>query len=163
MVKCRWISILFELFWPFFSWLESNNPSAPLSYFTAHCGQKGWLPLVYTDRKSTDRQTDPITAAHCDEQHTWEEEVGLTPVALVLVAAHTVVVARHAAHLLLHAVRLGRAVFVAAILKADNRPTTVQFFFFFQTVTHSLTQSRPLCYQGEKKTTNKNEARPPLR
>lgn len=52
---------------------------------------------------------------------TWQEEVCFAPVAFVLVAAHAVVLAREASHLLVHAVRLGGAVFVAAILEAEDQ------------------------------------------
>lgn len=40
----------------------------------------------------------------------------------MLVAAHAVFVARDAGHVLFHAVRLGRAALVAAVLKADTPP-----------------------------------------
>lgn len=40
----------------------------------------------------------------------------------MLVAAHAVFIARNAAHVLVHAVRLGRTVLVAAVLKADPTP-----------------------------------------
>lgn len=39
----------------------------------------------------------------------------------MFITAHTVVITWNAGHLLLHAVRLSRAVFVAALLKADNK------------------------------------------
>lgn len=41
------------------------------------------------------------------------------------IAAHTVVIARNAGHLLFHAVRLSRAVLIAAILKTDNKSSSL--------------------------------------
>lgn len=52
---------------------------------------------------------------------TWQEEVGLTPVALVLITAHAVAITWDAGHVFVHAVRLSRAVPVAAVLKTNSR------------------------------------------
>lgn len=90
--------------------------------------------LVAIETRGTHRDTAPLWGAKqgsgdaggrlklkaaFSHLFTRQEEVRLAPVARVLVAAHAVVSAGSAAHVLFHAVRLGRTVFVAAVLKAD--------------------------------------------
>lgn len=61
----------------------------------------------------------------------------------MFITAHTVVITWNAGHLLFHAVRLSRAVFVAAILKTDNKRSSryLRFSHTQHTHTHSQIQS----------------------
>lgn len=62
----------------------------------------------------------------------------------MFITAHTVVITWNAGHVLFHAVRLSRAVFVAAILKTDNKSGSLYLRF-------SLTHTNPLYPHSKKR------------
>lgn len=79
----------------------------------------------------------------------------------MFITAHTIVITRNAGHLLLHAVRLSRASFVAAFLKADNKSSSLYLRFSPQqhTQTHcTLTAKKgPLSFQSSSELKRKVE------